>query len=105
MTTTYVFRTPAAGKYYCWEVLLKMVEVIWIELGKVRVEVETTYGLYSLYVMVGNYLWETLQDNLLMDDFLWNQFWKHLEVYLHINIILFNYRAMCSEVVSMRQKV
>ena len=47
-----------------------MVRVIWKYLRKVRVEAETTYGSDKTAVMVGQYLWGTLQAHRVMENFL-----------------------------------
>ena len=60
--------------------VLTMVRVIWRELINVRVEAEKYYGYETPAVMLGHYLWGTLQDQRVMDNFLRNQFQQHLDV-------------------------
>ena len=61
-----------------------MVRVNWREMRNVGVEVETYYGLETLAVMVGQYLWGNLQAHRVMDEFLRTQFRHHPEVAPHI---------------------
>ena len=63
-----------------------MVHVIWKDLRKVRVESETAYGSDILSLIVGKYLWGTIQENIVMDDFLRTQFIHHAEVEPHITL-------------------
>ena len=57
-----------------------MIRVIWRELKKVQFELETAYGSEDKVVMVGQYLWGTLQAHKVMDKFLRKQFRHHPEV-------------------------
>ena len=45
-----------------------MVRVIWRELSKDRVQLETSYGATYPQVMVGKYIWGTLQDHQVMEE-------------------------------------
>ena len=58
-------------------VVLTMVLVSWKDIRKVRVEADTEYGSDNPSVMVGQYLWVTLQGHILIDDLLRNQFFDH----------------------------
>ena len=60
VTTTCREGDMAAGIEECCTVVLTMVRVIWRELRKVRVEAETSYGLETHAVKVGQYLWGNL---------------------------------------------
>ena len=50
------------------------------------------YGSVDNMVMVGQYLWGTLQEHRVMDDFLRDQFRQHLEVAPNITLYLFEHR-------------
>ena len=86
VTTTYGDVSMAAVKAKCWMVLITMVRIIWRDIRKVRVEVETAYGYDNPSVMVGQYLWGTLQSHRLMYDLLRTQFHQHIEIALHITL-------------------
>ena len=79
--------------------------VIWREIRKVRVEVETEYGSDNPMEMVGQYLWGTLQTHRVMDEFLQTQFRQHPEVDPHITLYLFKHRAPQVEVSALKQRV
>ena len=68
-----------------------MVRLIWLELRNFRAEAETVYGSDKPAEMVGQYLWGTLQEHLVMGDFLWTQFHQHPEVDPHITLYLFGH--------------
>ena len=90
VTTTYGDGATEEGKAVCLAVVPTMVHVIWREIRKVGFEADTVYGSDTPLVMVGQYLWGTLQMQRVMDYLLWNQFIQHLEVDLHITIFLLN---------------
>ena len=85
--------------------VLTTTRVIWRELQKVRVESETAYGSAENMVMVGHYLWVTIQAHRVMDDLLRSQFRQHPEVAPHITLYLFKHRAPIVEVVALKQRV
>ena len=62
------------GKVECWTVVITMVRIIWRDLREVRVEAETEYGSDTPLVMVGKYLWGTIQAHRVMNYFLQTQF-------------------------------
>ena len=105
VTTTYREVVSLAGRAECWTVVLTMMSFIWRELWKVRVESDTVNGSAYNVVMVGQYLWGTLQSHRIMDDFLRAQFQKHPEVASHITLYLFEHRSPIVEVVALKQKV
>ena len=80
-----------------------MVRVIWRELRKVSVESEAAYGYNNPTYMVVKYLWGTLQAHMVMDDFLWTQFYQHPEVAPHITLYLFEHRSPWFEVSALKQ--
>ena len=82
-----------------------MVSVIWRELRKIRADSETAYVLAYNVVMVGQYLWVTLQAHRIMYNFLKSQFRQHPEVVPHINLYLFEERVSIVEVVALNKKV
>ena len=79
--------------------------VIWIELRKVWVNSETAYGLKDNAVMVGRYIWGTLQTHRIMEYFLRYHLQQHPEVAPYINLYLFEHRALRVEVVALKKKV
>ena len=79
--------------------------VIWRELLKVQVESETAYGLSDNVVLLGQYLWGTLQTHRVMDNFLRVQFRQHIEVAPHITFYLFEHWSPRVEVVVLNQKL
>ena len=105
VTTTYREVVSSAGGEECWTVALKAMRVIWRELRKVRVEPETAYGSADNVVMVGQYIWGTLQAHMVMDDLLRSQFRQHPEVEPQFTIYLFEYRAPRVEVAALNKKV
>ena len=56
-------------------------------------------------MMVGQYIWGTLQVHRVMDDFLRTQFLHHTEVELYITIYLFENRDPRVEVLSLKNRV
>ena len=95
----------AAGKAECWNVVLTIVQVIWRELRKVRLEAETAYVSDNLTDMVGQYIWGTLQANWAIDVFLQTELLQNTEVDPHINLYLFEHRAPRVEVSDLKQRV
>ena len=73
--------------------VLTMVREIWIQLRKVRVELDTAYGSEYTVVMVGQYFSGTLQAHRVMDKFLCARSQLYLEVDPHITLYLFEHRA------------
>ena len=73
-------------------VVLNMARFLWSELRKVQVEAESYYRLYTPDFMMGQYLWESLQDYRVMDELTSNQLHKHLQVAPHITLYLFENR-------------
>ena len=71
----------------------------------VRAEAEKAYGSQTTEVMVGQYMWGTLQAHRVMNNFLRNHFLHHLEVAPHITLYLFKQRAPRGEVSEIKQKV
>ena len=72
--TTCGYNAIVTGKAYFWTVVLTMVRVICFEIIKVQVEWETAYVSYTPALVVGQYLWGTLQSHRVMDNFLQTQF-------------------------------
>ena len=105
VTTTCREGDMAAGIEECCTVVLTMVRVIWRELRKVRVEAETSYGLETHAVKVGQYLWGTLQALRVMENFLRTQLRQHPEVSPQITMYMFEHRAPLVEVSALNQKI
>ena len=105
VTTAYGEGEGAAGKAECWTIVLTMVQVIWRDLRKVRVEAEMAYGSENPTEMVGKYLWGTLQAHQVMEDFLRTQLHQHTEVAPHITLQLLEHRAPCVEVSALKERV
>ena len=70
-----------------------------------RLESETYYGSEALAVVVGNYLWGTLQDNHDMDNFVRTQLHQHPEVSPQILLCLFEHRVPWLNIVSLNNNV
>ena len=80
VNATYREDATAEGRADLWTMVLPMVRVIWMDLGKVRLEAETDYGSKTPAVIVGHYLWGTLQDHRVMDNFMRTHLRQHQEV-------------------------
>ena len=63
-----------------------MVQVMWWEIDKVRVEADTEYGSNKLSEMVGKYLWVNLQAHQVIDYLLRTQLRQHPQVAPHITL-------------------
>ena len=72
---------------------------------KVQVESEKVYGSGDNVVMVGQYLWGTLQSHRVMGDFLRDQLQQHAEVAPYIILYLFEHQYPRVEVAALKQKV
>ena len=105
VTTTYGEAVLSAGGAEIWTLVLTMVRVIWRELRKLQVELETAYGSGDNLVMVGQYLMGTLQAHRVTDEFLRAQFQQHPEMAPHITPYLFEHRSPRLEVAALKQKV
>ena len=55
--TNYGERVGFVGEAECWTVVIIMLQVIWRELRKVRIEANTLYGSDNQTDIVGKYLW------------------------------------------------
>ena len=53
VTITYGETELSAGKSECWTVVLTMVRLIWREIRKVLMDLETEHGLEEKVVMAG----------------------------------------------------
>ena len=82
-----------------------MLQVIWRELSKVRVEAKTAYGSDNPADMAGQYLLVTLQAHRLMYDLLRTQFCQHPEVAPHIMLYLFEHITPLVEMSALKQIV
>ena len=60
--------------------VLTMIRMIWREMSKVWVELDTAYVSGDKVVMVGKYLWGTLHSQRVMDKFLSAKFRQNPEV-------------------------
>ena len=56
-------------------------------------------------MIVGRYLWGTLQSHRVMDKLLRDKFQKHLEVALHMTFYLFDHRSQRVEFTALNNKV
>ena len=63
------------------------------------------YGSENPSKIVGQYRLINLQSHRVMDDFLWTQFRKHPEVYLHITLYIFEHRAPQVEVLALKHEM
>ena len=57
--------------------VLSVLRVIRRYLRKVRVQAETSYGATYSHIMVGKYLWGTLQSHRLVKEFMLTQLRQH----------------------------
>ena len=57
VTTTYGEGTLVSGKAECWTLVLNMVQVIWRDMSKFRVEADTEYGSDKPLEMLRKYPW------------------------------------------------
>ena len=65
-------------------------------------EAETAYGSDNPSVMVGQYLWVTLQAHRDMDHFLHSWLPQHPEFSSHITLYLIGYRVQSAEVLALK---
>ena len=66
VTTTYGENAIVEGKAECWTVVITMVHIIWQDLRNVQLETEPAYCSSTTVVMVGQYLWRSLQAHRVM---------------------------------------
>ena len=57
VTMAYGKGSGAMGKAECWTLVLNMVQVIWRDMSKFRVEAETEYGSDKPLEMLRKYPW------------------------------------------------
>ena len=105
VTTAYGEVVSSEGRVECWSVVLTMMRVILRDFRKVPGDSETAYGSADNVVVVGQYLWGTLQAHRIMDDFLRAKFRQHHEVAPHITLHCFEHRSPRVEAVTLNQKV
>ena len=105
VNATYREDATAEGRADLWTMVLPMVRVIWMDLGKVRLEAETDYGSKTPAVIVGHYLWETLQNHRVMDNFMRTHLGQHQEVPPHITLYMLEHRAPQVEVLALKKKL
>lgn len=104
VTTTYGSAPTKEGKAECWTVVLTMLRVVWRELRKVRVVAESAYAYSDSNpaLMVGQYLWATLQDHRVQKEFLDAGFRSHPQVAPRITMYLFENQAPKVETTALR---
>ena len=73
VTATYGDNAISEDIAECWTVVITMVILIWNELIKLKVEVETAHVSDTSTLMMGQYLWGTLQAHRVVGYFLLTQ--------------------------------
>ena len=86
---TYGYNTPESGSEELCTVVLTMVTVTCREILRVWVEAEMDYGSEPLAIMVGQYLRETLQAYMWIDEFISDKIYQHPDVALNKILYLF----------------
>lgn len=104
LTTTYGTAPPPSGKTECWTVVVTMLRVVWRELRHVRAPAATAYGYAERnpHLMVGQYLWCTLQAHRVMREFMEAGFRRHPKVSPGIVMYLFEHRAPKAELAALQ---
>ena len=82
-----------------------MARVIWREFRKARVQLETNYRDTYPQVVVGKYIWGTLQDHRVMEELMLKHFFQPPEVSPHNNLYLFEHRDPRAVVQEVRQNI